>query len=177
MQAEAQEIIDAFPDWLHAAYGGGMAAKLGLEEFGEPDWVLLTDLLELMHQHEADHTLTFRRLSELADDRPDDAPVGEIFTLPDAFDDWLERWERRLDEDGRPRSEIADQMREVNPIIVARNHRVEAAIEDAVERSDFETFHTLADVLAEPYEFPDEHPELLEPPAPDERVEATFCGT
>jgi uncharacterized protein YdiU (UPF0061 family) len=46
-----------------------------------------------------------------------------------------------------------------------------------VERQDFAPFETLLDVLSRPF---DDRPELLryaDPPAPDERVLQTFCGT
>ena len=174
-----QEVLDAFPGRVTEAYADGMAEKLGLGEFREEDWDLLDDLLELMQLHDVDFTLTFRRLTELADPDPyaDRRTVGELFRFPDAFDDWLDCWRDRLAERDLPSDAIAEAMRTTNPVVIPRNHRVNAAIDDAVEHGDLEAFHTLVDLLADPYDFPDDHEALVHPPAPDERIAATFCGT
>jgi serine/tyrosine/threonine adenylyltransferase len=46
-----------------------------------------------------------------------------------------------------------------------------------VIRSDFEPFETLTKVLKRPYEDHAAFAYLSEPPKPEERVRATFCGT
>jgi uncharacterized protein YdiU (UPF0061 family) len=179
LSSELEDVLDGFPRRFQDAYEEHMGPKLGLAEFRESDEELLADLLDLMELHGADWTLTFRRLAELADPTPDaDHPkVGDFFTLPDAFDDWLDRWRTRLAERDAPSDEIAESMCAVNPVVIPRNYHVNAAIEDAVERGDFEAFHTLCEVLADPYEFPEGREEFAHPPEPDERVMATFCGT
>jgi uncharacterized protein YdiU (UPF0061 family) len=68
-------------------------------------------------------------------------------------------------------------MRRVNPAFIARNHRVEQAIEAAVRRDDFSPFETLVQVLARPYDEQPDHVHLAAPPRREERVLATFCGT
>jgi uncharacterized protein YdiU (UPF0061 family) len=179
MQSQLGEVLEVFPERFDEAYADGMRRKLGLAEYRDEDRRLADDFLERMERHETDFTLAFRRLAELADPAPDtDRPkVGDVFSFPPDFDDWLERWRDRLRERDASSSEIAEEMRSVNPVVIPRNHRVDAAIEDAVERGDYEAFHTLADVLADPFEWPDDHDELVEPPTPDEEIEATFCGT
>jgi len=68
-------------------------------------------------------------------------------------------------------------MRRANPAVIPRNHRVEETIVAAVRRNDFKPFDLLADVLTTPY---DDHPDFAhfaDPPAPEQRVRRTFCGT
>ncbi|MFB6265129.1 MAG: YdiU family protein, partial [Bradymonadaceae bacterium] len=153
LRDELQSIVDDFPDRFEEAYAERMARKLGLGEFRHDDWTLSNDLLERMHRREVDFTLAFRRLAELADPDPyvDGPRIGDIFELPAAFDDWLDRWRNRLTERDAPTAEIADSMRAANPAVVPRNYRVNAAIDDAVEEGDFGAFHTLLSVLADPY--------------------------
>ncbi len=179
MHSDLEDILDEFPRRFREAYERRMGQKLGLAQFREDDEQLLADLLDLMELHEADWTLTFRRLTELANPTPgaDRPRVGDFFALPDAFDDWLDRWRARLAERRAPSEEIAESMRTVNPAVIPRNHHVNAAIDDAVEQSDFQAFDTLCNLLADPYTFPADHEQLVHPPAPDERVMATFCGT
>jgi len=174
-----REIVESFPTRFQHAYEKGMGRKLGLADFRDEDRNLLSDLLDLMERQEVDFTLTFRRLTELANPDPvcDRRRIGDFFRLPDAFDVWLDRWRDRLAKCDVPSTEIAEAMRAVNPAVIPRNHHVNAAIEEAVEQGKFEAFHTLADVLVDPFEFPDGHERLVHPPSPDERIAATFCGT
>ena len=71
----------------------------------------------------------------------------------------------------------ADAMKRVNPAFIPRNHRIEELIAAAVIRSDFEPFETLLRVLERPYEEQSAYAHLSEPPLPEQRVTATFCGT
>jgi uncharacterized protein YdiU (UPF0061 family) len=175
---QVQDVIDAFPDHLRDAYAEGMADKLGLEQLDDTGWSLATDFLGLLQEHEVDFTLAFRRLTDLADPGGRDAAgIGELLTLPEAFDPWLDRWRAQLRASKRPAGAVAEGMRGANPVVIARNHHVEAALEDAVERSSYDAFHALVNTVRQPFEFPTSHPDLARPPAPDERVAATFCGT
>ncbi|MGZ6008246.1 MAG: hypothetical protein ACXWLO_03050, partial [Rhizomicrobium sp.] len=73
--------------------------------------------------------------------------------------------------------ERAAAMRCVNPAFIPRNHRVEAMIAAAQERSDFTLFEELLKVLAAPYDDQPRFAHYAYPPAPDEIVHQTFCGT
>jgi uncharacterized protein YdiU (UPF0061 family) len=68
-------------------------------------------------------------------------------------------------------------MRSVNPAYIPRNHRIEAAIEAAVERSDFARFEELLEVLAKPFEERPEYAAYAEPAPPSDLPYRTFCGT
>jgi uncharacterized protein YdiU (UPF0061 family) len=68
-------------------------------------------------------------------------------------------------------------MRAVNPAFIPRNHRVEAAIAAAQERSDFAPFEELLEVLRAPYEDRRAFAPYADPPKPEEVVRQTFCGT
>ena len=68
-------------------------------------------------------------------------------------------------------------MRVVNPAFIPRNHRIEAIIDAAVNRSDYAPFEELLTVLARPFEDQPEFARYAEPPKPDEVVRQTFCGT
>ncbi len=68
-------------------------------------------------------------------------------------------------------------MRAVNPAYIPRNHRVEAMIKAAVEQQDFAPFEELLSVLLRPFEDQPEFARYAQPPAEEERVLATFCGT
>ena len=67
-------------------------------------------------------------------------------------------------------------MRRTNPVVIPRNHRVEAAL-TAAEAGDLEPVQRLLDVLQTPYRASPAAGPFTQPPAPFEQVLATFCGT
>jgi uncharacterized protein YdiU (UPF0061 family) len=175
--AVAQEVLAEFSPRFEAAYFGGLRRKIGLTTERDGDVALVNDLLKLMAENAADFTLTFRRLCDASVDPSADAAVRSLFTDPSAFDSWSLRWRWRLgDEPGDPGS-VRDVMRAVNPAFIPRNHRVEAALNAAIEREDFGPFEEVIDVLSRPFEDRPEFERFTLPPEAEERVLRTFCGT
>jgi uncharacterized protein YdiU (UPF0061 family) len=169
---EANQALDIFAPVFERAYHAGLGRKLGLltEKEGDPE--LARGLLEAMATGMADFTLTFRRLSE-----GDDEGVRRLFGDPAAFDAWAQRWRRRLEEEPGDAEARRTAMLAANPAFIPRNHRVEAVIRAAVDRDDFAPFEEMLAVLAKPFESQPGFERYTEPPAPEERVHATFCGT
>ena len=67
-------------------------------------------------------------------------------------------------------------MQAANPILIPRNHRIEAAIQ-AGYRGDFVPFNRLVDALTLPFTADAQFADLEQAPSSDERVTETFCGT
>lgn len=175
--AAAQERIDAYPAVFQAAITDGYAAKLGIENKSSDDTTLIQDFLTVMANGAADYTLSFRTLSDAAEDPAKEAGLSALFSEAAGLDAWLLRWRQRLATDARAPRDIAAAMRAVNPVIIPRNHQVEAAIKAAVGSGDFAPFHRLVDELAKPFDDRPGIDDLKLPPKPDEIVRATFCGT
>jgi uncharacterized protein YdiU (UPF0061 family) len=169
--------LEGFAALFDGAYAAVMRAKLGLTRAEEDDDALSADLRGRLATNEVDYTVFFRALCASAESPAADAKVAESFANAGAFHEWAERWRARLArEDALPAARAA-AMRRANPAFIPRNHRVEEMIQAAVQRDDFAPFETLLGVLARPYEDQPEHAHLSEPPLPEERVQATFCGT
>jgi len=175
--ASGQAAIDAFPDLHMAAYHENMCKKLGISRCENDDPALVRDLLTLMHEADTDFTLTFRRLSDLTDPQQKSGGVGSIFELPESFEPWLDRWRQRLLSDPQEESTRQSKMYSINPAFIARNHLVEEAIEVASNEQDFEPFHTLVDILSQPFDFNESQSRYALPPRPEQVVRQTFCGT
>jgi uncharacterized protein YdiU (UPF0061 family) len=175
--ADAEDALGAFAPSFERTYHAGLRQKLGLFTQREEDLALAGDLLKAMAENRADLTLTFRRLCDAAVGRAGDETVRNLFVNPLAYDGWVARWRQRLREE--PQDEVTRRaaMRAVNPAFIPRNHRVEAAIQAAIERDDFAPFETLLTVLSTPYEDQAAVADYADPPAPHERVQQTFCGT
>ncbi|MCI5049006.1 MAG: YdiU family protein [Rickettsiales bacterium] len=166
----AEEVINAFNHAFQTAWICMMRKKLGI--FGEEggDEVLIGDLLKWMQRHHTDYTNTFREL--ISETLPEDPQYQS-----DEFRDWWERWQNRLQQNNIPLNEALALMQSKNPAVIPRNHHVEAALSAAEEESDYGKLHQLLDALSEPYEGRDDYEGYDKPPAPNQRVYQTFCGT
>lgn len=161
---EATEIVHAMPDLLQQNWLVRFRAKVGLTTSEEGDQALITDLLKRMAEGQADFTNTFRALGK--------DTARDQFIDPQAFDSWAEGWRARLAREASPH----DVMTAANPVFIPRNHRVEQLIQSAVA-GDYQPFHRLNAVLARPYDDQADAEDLKRPPADNEVVHATFCGT
>jgi uncharacterized protein YdiU (UPF0061 family) len=168
----AKEVLGVYGPRFHAEYAGLLRRKIGLSEAREGDDDLAQDLLKSMMANNADFTLTFRRLGE-----GDGSVAREQFMDPAAFDAWHRRWLERLATDGVPPEIRRAAMRAINPAFIPRNHLVEAALNAAIERGDFEPFEEMLGVLSRPYDDQPGMERYMEPPLESERVRQTFCGT
>jgi uncharacterized protein YdiU (UPF0061 family) len=175
--ARAESTLDTFPGRFEADWERALLPKLGLTGEGPEDRALADDLLARMAEHAADFTLTFRGLCAAAEYGPDaDRPVRALFADPAAFDAWAARWRTRLAREPATAPQRAVAMRQRNPAVIPRNHRVEAALA-AAENGDLAPFEELLRVLAMPYEDPGVLGQYAMPPRPEEIVHETFCGT
>ena len=153
-----------------------MRRKLGLFLRQDEDIKLADDLLKRMAENQADFTLTFRGLAQAAANPKRDSDVSALFTNPAAFDEWAARWRDRLSLEDVAADARREKMLAINPMYIPRNHRIEAAIAGA-EAGNFGKIHDLVEVLARPYDKRPEFADYAKPPAPEEEVLQTFCGT
>src|SRR5471030_2287026 len=139
----AEEILKGFSARLDAAYLNGMRRKFGLFTEQDDDAQLAQAFLKILVDSGADHTLSFRKLCD-----------GE---MPEGADDWAARYRKRLELEPQDEATRRAMMQSVNPAYIPRNHRVEAALNAAIEKQDFGPFEELLTVLAKPFE---ERPEF-----------------
>lgn len=174
---QVQAVLATFQSRYETTFHAGLREKIGLFTQREGDLALAGELLDAMAKNGADFTLTFRDLAKEVDLSAGGTRARDHFIDPTAFDAWAERWRARLAQESEHDSARAARMRAANPKYIARNHRVEAVIQAATEASDFAPFEELLSVLEKPF---DEQPEMEKyalPPADEERVLQTFCGT
>ncbi len=177
----AQSHLESYQGQYEAAWLAGMRAKCGLTagvESDDDDRALIGALLDVMDDNEADFTLTFHHLSRLGADSPaHDQAIRRLFARPAALDAWLEQWRERLKRETQGEAARQAGMQAVNPVVIPRNHQIEAAIRAAEDRNDFSVFHELQVVLENPFVEQAGKERYRRPPEPDEVVSKTFCGT
>lgn len=165
----AQGEISKFGELYHSYWIAGMRAKLGIFNEEEQDDSIIKDLLDLMKKHQADYTNTFIALTF---DKRDN---NNLFGTQE-FAQWYERWQSRLGRQPESKAESNQLMRNSNPAVIPRNHRVEEALEAAVEKEDYSVMNRLLHVLSNPYEHSDEQFEYATLPKSTTPYR-TFCGT
>ena len=173
----ARDSLASFAEIFQAAYLGGLRRKLGLAAEREGDAALAQDLLRLMVENHADFTLSFHLLCAASAGTEGDAAMRAPFADGCAYDAWAAHWRRRMTEDTMDPDARSAAMRAVNPAYIPRNHLVEEALDAAVTRQDFAPFEQLLEVLSRPFEERAGYECYATPPAPEERVQQTFCGT
>jgi uncharacterized protein YdiU (UPF0061 family) len=173
----AQAAIDDYPNLFLNAHSSGLATKLGLQALAEEDTPLIEDLFSTMAENHLDFTLTFRQLSDLADDSSSAEKIIHDFPVPESLEPWLVRWRERLGQDSMTPSQRQQNMYQANPVFIPRNHLVEAVIQAAYQANDLAPFHQLADVLEDPHSYLPEQIHYATPPEPQQVVHQTFCGT
>ncbi|MFK2826601.1 YdiU family protein [Bacillus sp. B190/17] len=165
----AQDAISDFPSLYQTSWLSGMRAKLGILNEEAQDEVLMNDLLHLMKKYRADYTNTFRALTF-------DTQENTALFEASEFVQWRKRWLERLDRQ-REAKEAANQlMRNSNPAVIPRNHRVEEALEAAIERGDYSVMERLLGILANPYAHTAEQADYATVPVSTAPYR-TFCGT
>ena len=156
---EATEAVHGFSqvyahEWLRL-----FGRKIGLAAARPADAPLIEAFLKGLEDNGLDFTNSFRALCD--------------GTVPAELAGWGDRWRARLQQESEDGTAI---MRGANPAFIARNHRVEQAIEAAVG-GDLGPFETLHRVLARPFDDQPDMADFRAPPAPHEVVHQTFCGT
>ncbi|MDC3413993.1 protein adenylyltransferase SelO [Terrihalobacillus insolitus] len=166
----AQDEISKYMDLYHSHWLEGMRAKLGIFNEEKEDQSLMEDLLSMMKKYRADYTNTFRALTF---NEPEDFV---LFGTSD-FTKWKDRWQTRRDRQQASTADSHELMRNSNPAVIPRNHRVEEALDAAVEEGDYSVMEQFLDVLSTPYAHTPEQAEYTTPPAPSNIPYQTFCGT
>ena len=131
---------------------------------------LVKSLLEIMHRNKADFTNTFRALTY-----DEDLDIDMFST--DEFRQWKASWHERLGRQQQTKSSVFRLMKENNPVVIPRNHRVEEALEAAEKHGDYSVMERLVCVLSRPYEYTSEKDHYSSPPEPSSCRYQTFCGT
>ncbi|MFN9545068.1 MAG: protein adenylyltransferase SelO family protein, partial [Alphaproteobacteria bacterium] len=164
--AKAEAAIEAFGPALNEAWLSLMRRKLGLANAEEGDLTLAQALMQWMQQAGADHTRTFRDLTEgTAADGYDEA-----------FRTWHATWMARRARQPGPPEAATRLMRAANPVVIPRNHQVEEALA-AAAAGDMKPFRALLEAVRNPFSVTPSNGPFRDPPASPDACYRTFCGT
>ncbi len=166
----AQDAVSDFPKLYHYNWLAGMRAKLGLFNEEQQDESLIEELLNMMQKHGADYTNTFRALTF---EKPEDTVLSDSTELTQ----WHEQWQARLSRQQESKAASQQLMRNNNPALIPRNHRVEEALKAAVDQGDYSVMQRFLEVLSDPYAHCLKQTKYTTLPDPSAPLYRTFCGT
>lgn len=122
-----------------------------------------------MEKYKADYTNTFRELT-----------IGELdgqsLFNTNEFKSWYEKWILRLNKQKESKEKTVLLMKDNNPSIIPRNHRVEESLA-AAQKGDMSVMENLLNVLKNPYDYNKEQEEYTKLPTNCSGTYRTFCGT
>ncbi|WP_422823633.1 protein adenylyltransferase SelO [Vreelandella vilamensis] len=173
---QATAALRRFNDTFDPAWARISADKLGLAEESEQAAQMMAALEAQMQQGRMDMTATFdalTRYAQTANEENRDALLA-LTEKPDALAPWLDEWQR-VQVAGQDEAR-KQAMRQANPVVIPRNHRVAEVIESAIE-GDFAPFYQLLEVVTHPFDESREARQWAAPASDREQVLRTFCGT
>ncbi len=165
-----QEALNFYTSSFQEKWNLMMAGKIGLKTFQpRTDDTLIHELTVILQSVETDMTIFFRNLAELSPVQKNDndqsipAPLMEAYYLPGQISkeytarlsNWLQKYRKRLQEDGQTIGERKKQMNRTNPKYILRNYMAQQAI-DKAENGDTTMIEEIQDLIRYPY---DEQPE------------------
>ena len=162
---KAQASINKFGDIFNHKWKAMMLSKIGIETESVDDEELINTLLSWMQEKNADYTNTFCHLMDL------DHANDEIYE-DQQFSEWKHHWQERT-----KKYQLASIMKNINPVMIPRNHLVEEALSDAETNHRFDKFENLLTLLSTPYTQTNLREEFVKTPKKSENKYQTFCGT
>ena len=163
----ATETINNFEKIYQVKWLNMMRDKLGLFGEDKSDKILINDLLGWMEKNKADYTNTFCHLMDIK------TINNEIYNDKD-YIDWSNKWKKRILMNNSSKEKSLKIMRNSNPIVIPRNHKVEEALKAANE-NNLDVMNKLLSILTKSYE---NHKNIEDFQSPSNIKEyQTFCGT
>ena len=163
----ATETINNFEKIYQVKWLNMMRDKLGLFGEDKSDKILINDLLGWMEKNKADYTNTFCHLMDIKTFN------NEIYNDKE-YIDWSNKWKKRILMNNNSKEKSLKIMRNSNPIVIPRNHKVEEALKAANE-NNLDVMNKLLSILTKSYE---NHKNIEDFQSPSNIKEyQTFCGT
>jgi len=164
-------VIAGFGDRFEKAYMKMMGEKLGLTSIQPEDHKLIDSVLNRLKDRRLDYTVTFDLLtqslmSEAAASRMNNE-LGECFAL----------WQNRLSAQQAVSRNGQELMRRHNPVVIPRNHHVEAVIQECEQSGEAAMAEKFLQVLRSPYAELPQTSGYQDPPSDGDKEYQTFCGT
>jgi len=124
-----------------------MGKKLGFDKVTDKDFELMKHMFGMLQSLNVDYTLFFRTLSHYSKDR---TPLLKLGLYHTPMSDWLDDYDKRLEENRTSIEERHELMLKSNPKYVLKNYMLQEAIDQA-EQGSFDLVDELFKIAQNPY--------------------------
>ena len=171
LMMQVAEVVNGFPQRYQDCYQTMLAGKCGIADLAADDEVLMEALLQQFAEQKLDYTITFDLMTRslTCDESAEIAQeqLGEIYT----------RWRTRIEAQTLPVADIQTSMRRSNPVVIPRNHHIEAVLADCEASGKPDAALAILEVLRQPYKEITGTEQYQSLPEDGDRYYRTFCGT
>ncbi|WP_113907743.1 protein adenylyltransferase SelO [Aliidiomarina celeris] len=166
--------LEHFTTLYEKAWLERFSAKLGIVQPTPFDRELINQVLVHFQQQQIDFTLGFRALADSAEPASSANEFAPEQRLPSALrQQWLDRLARQQEDF----SVTAARMNTVNPVVIPRNHHLQAVIQVAQAEGDLRPFHYLLRAATQPFNSEQKNSPWAKAPKAEQEISNTFCGT
>jgi uncharacterized protein YdiU (UPF0061 family) len=165
----AVALIEGVPERYYGAMLAVFARKLGLVDVAADDQPLVEALFASLEGQGVDFTRFFTALTS-------EAAGGAVADgFPQPVMEWIDGWRERTAVYNR--ADRAALMQAANPVVIPRNHLVEAALKSAVDNDEYAPFRALLAEVRDPWRSRARDDVFTLPPPADFGPHVTYCGT
>lgn len=168
---KATAIISTFPDELQHHYFSMLSKKSGFEHYTEQGHQLIADLLGLMEKQQLDYTMTFDLLTNAVIDTDAAQEANQ------QLGSWFDQWQQALQKQEQTDAQVQQRMRQSNPVVIPRNHHMEAVLEDCIQTGEADAAERFLEVLRSPYKTVNQTAFYQDASTDADQGYQTFCGT
>lgn len=147
-----------------------LSMKLGLSSINNKNMKLINDFLKMLESEHVDLTMSFRNLSKINLKKIE---IKEsVFANVKNFTNWYQKWKYEI----KKSNSYANNMDNINPCYIPRNHIIEDALKHAMN-NDYSKIKELNRVLHRPYNEVAGLEAYESPPQQPDINYVTYCGT
>lgn len=165
-------LLGEFSDRFQSQYQKMLLGKLGIFEATERHLGWVEKIQSKMLTNKLDYTQTFNNLTCALKD-----PQAEKEALQDLGEPFYSDWLKTIRSQSLPIERTQEKMRQLNPVVIPRNHHIEKILKIALEPEGKAEVESFLNVLRHPYQVLDKTPQFQDTSAPFDQTYKTFCGT
>ncbi|WP_246439100.1 protein adenylyltransferase SelO [Teredinibacter franksiae] len=170
-QKIAEDLLEKFSSDFKQRYLSMLGKKIGLANIDSNDEPLINELLEFLRVNALDYTQTFDALTRSVISTDSTNEVRSV------LGPWFAKWQTRLSIQDNGDQTVYALMRAQNPVVIPRNHHMEAVITHCIETGKADAAEKFLQVLQSPYQDIDTTTRYQDAPEDGGRSYQTFCGT
>ena len=171
------ETLETFSSALKQKWHRKLIQKFGLIEHDEKAMPIIKEFFDHMETANADMTHCFYYLTESVTSEKAQKQLMKLLGDHEQAKKWLESWLSILQAQKENQEVLKEIMEKVNPVYIPRNHLVERAIQQVIEKQGTSEMTHLIKRLEQPFDRERLDTYYFSAPSSSEKVTATFCGT